>query len=611
MSPAPTAPDHTSGVRRSQDDGATVIGSGKPAASEAVEPELREEPLEERGEDRAIAPAEVLRWLYLARVGLAGGLFAAAVLAWSRALPDQTLAATLALVTTLVLTPLSYWFTHVREQRPGARFMYAQSLLDVLLVTLIVHLTGGRESVVAPLYIPLIAAYSLMLPLRGGLTVTGLASLAYIGDVVLQSWAQGTGLGWGGPFDTVIAIQLAIFVSVAVVVGMIATKLREAGAELSSVEHALRRLKLETDDILSNIPTAVLTIDSFGRLAYANLAAEQLLDIDAETWLGHTVVGQIGRRSPGLKAVLERAREHGISIASAEIEVYRGGGTVPVGVSTAVLQRPEGPPSVTAIMRDISDRKRVERLRQRTERLEAVAEMSAVLAHEIKNPLASISSSVQQLRLPEDAEGDQRLLSGLILKESDRLSRLLSDFIDFARVHVERTKRLDLREVAEQAVAVARQHPAFGEGCEIELRLEDGPVRFEGDEDLMHRVVLNLVLNGLQTAVPGRPATVEVEVKSGHDVALQGVDILDPVLLSVSDNGSGIDEADLERIFDPFFSKRKGGTGLGLAIVHRAVREHRGTVLVSSLPETGTRFTVCLPRKRGDQNQQGEDQSGS
>jgi two-component system sensor histidine kinase PilS (NtrC family) len=530
---------------------------------------------------------EILRWVYMARLGLAGGVFAAAVFAWTLASPAKTLAATLALVSTLIHTPASYWYSHVRRQPPGPSFFYGQAVLDVILVTLVVDLTGGRESIIAPLYILLISAYTLLLPLRGGFLVTAMACIAYIADVV---WAQGTTV------DTVIALQLTIFVAVALVVGFISTKLREAGAVLTSVENELHRLRLETGDILGNIPTAILTVDGGGRLAYANPAAERLLGLTAYEWLEKPVLEELDRRSNGLHRALDRTRRFRMPVASAEITISRGGDNIPVGISTAVLERRGGPPSVTAIMRDISDRKRMERLRQRTERLEAVAELSASLAHEIKNPLASISSSVQQLGLKDRADDDDKLLSRLVLKESDRLSRLLADFIDFARLRVERSRTLDLRDVTTHGVDVVRHHPDYHDEIAIDVKLEPEPVTFEGDEDLMHRVVTNLVLNAVQAAAPGRQTRVTVEVlgeESGH--VPDEINIQNPVVLQVTDNGPGISEADLIRVFDPFFTKRRGGSGLGLAIVHRAVREHGGMILVASNPELGTRFTVCLP----------------
>ncbi|NIR46557.1 MAG: PAS domain S-box protein [Gemmatimonadetes bacterium] len=531
---------------------------------------------------------EILRWVYIFRISLAGGLFAGAAFAWTAASPGQTLTASLALVITLLHTPASYWVTHIRQQPIGASFIYGQAVLDVVLVTLVVDLTGGSDSVVAPLYILLISAYTLMLPLRGGFLVTGLACIAYIADSV---WVQGTAL------NTVVALQLAIFVAVALVVGLISTKLRQTGAALTTVEYELQRLRLETGDILGNIPTAVLTIDGLGRLAYANPAAEALLGLEARDWIEKPVLETLARCSRGLEQALERTRRFRMPVASAEITIHRDGDAVPVGISTAVLERRGGPPSVTAIMRDISDVKRMESLRQRTERLEAVAELSASLAHEIKNPLASISTSVQQLGARDRADDDDQLLSRLILKESDRLSRLLSDFIDFARLRIERSKTLDLRELAKHAVEVVRQHPDCGDEIEIELKLGSQPVLFEGDEDLMHRVVSNLILNAVQAAPPGHPTRVSVEVL-GQEVGVPDrVDVEHPVVLRVTDDGPGIPETDLKRIFDPFFTRRRGGSGLGLAIVHRAVREHRGAILVASGPEIGTRFTVYLPGK--------------
>ncbi len=528
----------------------------------------------------------IIRWVYLPRIGLAGGIFAGAVIAWSEASPAQTLTASLVLVLALTLTPISYWFSHVRKEPPGTVFVYAQAVIDIVLVTMVVHLTGSSESVIAPVYILLISAYTLMLPLRGGFLVAALACVAYIGDVVL--W-QGTMV------NMVVTLQLVIFVSVSLVVGLISTKLKEAGAELTTVEYALEQLRLDTGDILGNIPTAILTIDGGGRLAYANPAAERLIGIEAGTWLDRPVMDELGSRSVGLQRALERTRSHHIPVASVEIEILRNGERIPVGISTALLERREGPPSVTAIMRDISDRKRMEHLRQRTERLEAIAELSASLAHEIKNPLSSISSSVQQLKIRKDADDDDRLLANLVLKESDRLSRLLSDFIDFARVRIKRSRKIDLRDVVSHALEVVRQHPSYRPEIGLEAKLHPEPVMLTGDEDLLHRVVSNLALNAIQAAVPGKATHVEVEVRPGWAECPPGeLDFMEGVLLKVTDTGPGIEQDDLKRVFDPFFSKRHGGTGLGLAIVHRAVQEHHGTILVSS-SDKGTQFTICLP----------------
>ena len=250
---------------------------------------------------------------------------------------------------------------------------------------------------------------------------------------------------------------------------------------------------------------------------------------------------------------------------------------------------------MSAIFTDISDSKRLEELHLRAERLEAVAELSSSLAHEIKNPLASIRSSVEQLGRSSRANPDEKFLANLIVRESDRLSRLLSEFLDFSRVRVTECQPMDLHVVAEAAIRLVRQHPDCGSG--VKITLEGGPTPMEGDEDLLHRIVSNLVLNAVQAAGP----KAAVKVRTGHAAGNElpgGAGIENPVALRVSDNGPGI-PADLqERLFEPFATGRVGGTGLGLAIVQRAVEAHRGLVLVDTKAGGGTTFTVYFPAAR-------------
>ncbi|HXV86533.1 MAG TPA: ATP-binding protein, partial [Gemmatimonadales bacterium] len=231
----------------------------------------------------------------------------------------------------------------------------------------------------------------------------------------------------------------------------------------------------------------------------------------------------------------------------------------------------------------------------RTERLEAVAELSASLAHEIRNPLASIRSSVEQLAHTAGASEDEQTLAGLVVRESDRLSRLLNEFLDFSRVRVTRRELLDLAAVAGAAAAVVRGHPDCQAAVTVDVRGQASPL--EGDEDLLHRVVVNLVLNAVQAVGPGGQVVVEVRPAAPQDLP-SGVQLDEPVLLRVRDNGPGIAPEIRERMFEPFVTDRAGGSGLGLAIVHRAVQAHRGVVLVDAA-RPGTTFTVLLPGGAG------------
>jgi len=278
-----------------------------------------------------------------------------------------------------------------------------------------------------------------------------------------------------------------------------------------------------------------------------------------------------------------------------EATVHRADHSFPIGVTTTTLDGPSGTrPRVSAIFTDISDSKRLEELHLRAERLEAVAELSSSLAHEIKNPLASIRSSVEQLGRSTRANPDEKFLAGLIVRESDRLSRLLSEFLDFSRVRVTACRPVDLHAVAAAAIRLVRQHPDCAAGAKITL--EGGPTPMEGDEDLLHRVVSNLVLNAVQAA--GAKASVNVRTGLAAANELPGAAGIDnPVALRVSDNGPGIPAELQQRLFEPFATARVGGTGLGLAIVQRAVEAHRGLVFVDTQPG-GTTFTIYFPAAR-------------
>jgi len=226
-----------------------------------------------------------------------------------------------------------------------------------------------------------------------------------------------------------------------------------------------------------------------------------------------------------------------------------------------------------------------------------VAELAASLAHEIKNPLASIRSAVEQLGGEGLDREDQAELQRLVISESDRLARLLSDFIEFSRVEVRGYHPLDLGAVAAEAIGLVEQHPDASGCARIEFRRPEEPLIVEGDADLLHRTIFNLVLNAVQHSGPN--GLVRVEIGRIEEPELPpGVQVKAPVRIAVQDNGPGIRPEDVPRIFDPFFSTRRGGTGLGLALVHRAVQAHDGAILVDGGAGQGAHFTVYLPARR-------------
>jgi len=244
----------------------------------------------------------------------------------------------------------------------------------------------------------------------------------------------------------------------------------------------------------------------------------------------------------------------------------------------------------------------IEKLHLRAERLEAVAELSASMAHEIKNPLASIRSAVEQIAMSPRTGDDERVLMDLVQRESDRLSRLLTSFLDFARVDGPHFRLLDVSAIVLNAGALAQAHPDRLERVRIEYDLPRGGVEVRGDEDMLHRALFNLLLNAIQASPADGVVRVEATTLLPHQLESRYVPAFErgAIAVRVIDRGPGIPSDVRPKLFHPFFSTKLGGSGLGLAIVHRAIEAHNGVVVVESDPADGpargARFTVLLPR---------------
>lgn len=528
----------------------------------------------------------LLRWLYLGRLTIAAGIFGGALLVWSELDPAATRLASLVLVVPIVVTLASAWRTHLRLIEPGKNFLYAQVVFDTLLVTAAVHLTGGSQSDFATLYILVIAAAGMLLPLPGGVLIGALASLLYFSVIF---WGHP-----GTPPDTVF-LQIVVFALVALATGVLGDRLRQAGAALGEVESELRQLRLETDEILGALDTGIMTVDAAGHLVYLNPAAATLLGLPASSWLDLPVLEELEVRAAGLGRLVQRTLESREPVQWYETRLTApSAGGVVLGVRTTVLERPGEGGWVTVVVQDITDGKRVEELHHRAARLQAVAELAASLAHEIRNPLASIRSAVEQLTGAELAAADAAILQRLVVGESDRLSRLLSEFIDFSRVRLRRWGPIDLDRVVRDAVELVAHHPEGDSAVGVEYEPPGAPLPIEGDSDLLHRAIFNLILNAVQHAGNGGRVRVELGPISEAELPA-GIEVVEPIRLLIADTGPGIPASDLSRVFDPFFTTRRGGTGLGLALVYRAVEAHQGAILLDPVPGLGARFVVYLP----------------
>lgn len=506
--------------------------------------------------------------------------------------PDAAFASILALAAFAVIA--SIWLVLALTRRkalPGPDGLLLQATVDVLAVTSLVAFStnssdsGTEATSIAALYVALVTVYALLLPVGRGLLAVAFATVCYIGVTLIAPTQPGLAT------DAAFWLQVGLIAFVGGLIAVLGNRLASVASAQQVLAAALQQARLEAEEILATIQSGVITIDGDGRLAYLNPRGRRILGDDAAFVQGAPVLDTLRAHSPELHQAILRGISEGGRVARGEASVRRRDGSLfPVGLSTTTFQRPGGGQRlVTAIFTDISDLKRMQEFRMRAERLEGVAALSASLAHEIRNPLMAIRSAVEQLSRSVGEDEDDQTLARLIMRESERLNRLLTEFLDFSRVRAVRFEKLDLREVVEDVVRIVSAHPA-AEG--VELVIEGESVELEGDADLLHRIVSNLVLNAAQ-ALNGQ-GTVRVSVR--REVGGGAPSLVErEVRLLVSDNGPGIPDSVRERLFEPFVSGRQGGTGLGLAIVQRAVAAHRGVILMDTSAEMGTTFSIYLP----------------
>ncbi len=532
-----------------------------------------------------LKPSRLIRWVYVGRLSVAWAVLIAAFSKWLELDSDKTLIVMLTFVLSHIVTVASFAWSDIQRRPFTETFFYLQLMVDLLVVTAAVHVTDGQ---VAALYILVNAVAAIFLPVRGAMLVAALGIVLYAADVSLL---QATTLA--APF----ILQVLVFALAAAGSSLISAQLKVAGVGREALEAELKRVRLREADILRNIGSGIISVDETGELLFANASASELLGSDLEARVGTPILDYVHAVAPGLAEALRRATSEGWVAARSEGTLRRGELTVALGVTTTIAPADEavGGRTITAIFKDISDQKRLEQLNLRAQRLEAVAELSASLAHEIKNPLASIRSAVEQISARPAANDDERTLGRLIVRESDRLSRLLSEFLDFSRVRVTKRELVDLGGVVRGAVRLAEAHPGRAPNSTIEVTITGDPLAVTGDEDLLHRAIFNLVLNALQATRPGTAVRVTAGPAPPERLP-RGVPSLarGAVAIDVTDEGAGIATGVRERLFEPFTTTKVGGTGLGLAIAYRAIEAHRGVVLVDT-GDTGSRFRVLIP----------------
>ena len=538
-------------------------------------------------------PRRALLWVYAIRTVLAVALIVVLPQLTVGQSPTAVRLVQAAAILAFSVTGVSLIAVEMYRARASRGFLLAQAVTDIALITALVHVTNGSESQFAALYILVIAYSALLIPRSGGLIAALLVCCFYFTDIVVTRDFVLDSTAW---------LQMGNFATVAVGTGYVSARLREVGSGSEVLAETLRRERLQASDVLDNIRSGVMTVDAAGTLRYANAASSALLGVELAPFTGQSVRAELERAAPDLLLALDRAIRTRTRTSRAEALVSLGDRESQLGITVTFLQGEQRSDagSATAIFSDISDQKRMEDLHLRAGQLEAVSELAASLAHEIKNPLASIRSAVEQLGRMPAADEDTGALTRLVVRESDRLSRLLTEFLDFARVRVTRVAPLDLAELIRDTMNLVRAHPDRSDSTTLVFVADVAVQQVDGDADLLHRAIFNLVLNAAQALGAGGTVRVSLHTATVDMVPGGVLPEAGAVRLVIEDDGPGMPADVRERIFTPFFTTKPRGSGLGLPVVHRAIEAHRGVVLVDSSPGSGTRFTIILPRTQSE-----------
>ena len=472
-----------------------------------------------------------------------------------------------------------------------------QFAVDALVVSAFIHFTGGITSYFSSLYLlPIIAASAIRFG-RTAIQVATLSAVLYLALVIAQyapreylpellKLAPAVDLPTLRMAQYTVFINLFGFIAVAWLSRSLAESLRSADAKLEDASHQIEDLRAFNEYVIDSLLSGLVSADAECRIRTFNRAASAITGIPAAEAAGVDAAQLLqvpADLRPNLHALTDTQ-----SLRVDLIYKTRDGRTIDLGLTVTTIAFPDGRPGYLFVFQDVTTMKRLEREARLRQRLAAVGEMAAGIAHEIRNPLASMSGSIQLLREELPLSDEQAQLMDIVLRESERLNQTIGSFLAYARPQRAATSRLDLRLVVEDAAALLRNSAEVRDTHVVEVDVPSEPVWYEADENQMRQIIWNLATNGLRAMKSGGRLMMSATVQRDATGRPETV-------LAVQDEGCGISADEIDSIFQPFRSSFERGTGLGLATVHRIVTDYNGIIQVSSTVGVGTTMRVRLP----------------
>lgn len=459
-----------------------------------------------------------------------------------------------------------------------------QFLFDIVLVTWLVWITGNAASPYAAIYVVIISVASLFLGPRDTMIASIGCAAAFNASALLVIYTKGLASESMGNIIQSVGLSDISFLVVGLLAAKLAHRQTSSDVQLAAATRSLADLRALHERIVESIRSGVVTTDLHGRIFTFNAAAEEITGYKAADVRGHDASMFFGDMSRQIIDSMNAAATGTVSPRFQADCLTPNGLALRLGFTIAPLfAEGKDTKGMVITFQDLTDVRALEETSRRQDRMAAVGRMAASIAHEIRNPLAAMRGSIQMLRSEMDGDTEQAQLMEIIMRESDRLNKIVADYLNYARPRPAELKNVDVSALVGETFKLLRNSDEIVDGHVLEEDLPSRPAIVSGDPEQLKQVCWNIARNALK-AMP-TSGTFRVSLKQVDGNRLR---------LSFSDTGCGMTPEQVEHLFEPFTSTT-GGTGLGLSIVYQIIRDHSGTINVRSREGKGTTITIELP----------------
>jgi two-component system sensor histidine kinase PilS (NtrC family) len=487
-------------------------------------------------------------------------------------------------------------------------FAYVQLFVDSFIITAIIYSTGGVDSIFSFLYILDIIGASIILYRRGAILIASSSSILFglLLDFQFFEWIHPLGtravsysVEQRMQFFFLALVNMAAFYLVAFLSSFLSEQVRKSRAELRAKQTDLDQLEILKDSIINSISSGLIALDAGARVILFNPAAEEMFSKKSSACLGESIHELL----PGIAAYFshqERTSELTLPLGVPFADIpYKRPGQKPLHLRLSISPLQFGTDLEQGhilVFQDMTSIRKIEQKMKKVEGLALIGELAAGIAHEIRNPMASISGSIQMIKGRLDKDDIDSRLMEIVLREIKRLNELVNDFLLFARPKKAKLRAFDLSDVILESLELFQNSQHWNEGIRVLPEISEH-LKLISDPELVKQILWNLFVNAFEAMPTGGSLQIKATKENGPE---ESPDDQGWMRIVVRDTGDGFDESAMSHLFTPFFTTKEEGSGLGLAIVKRVVDTLHGEAFGENHPDGGAEVTILLPSLSGE-----------